>query len=158
MVRVLSRSPEETIRAGHRLGRLLGAGRTVLLHGELGSGKTTFVKGVARALGIRERDIASASFTIVAEYDSDPPLYHIDLYRLESESDLESAGVYEYIGGRGIAVVEWAEKAGAGCADGAVTVRINFLSATEREIIIEGIDEKDWFHLPERPARAGGNP
>ena len=68
---------------GFRLGNLLRPHSVVCLYGELGAGKTTFVKGIAQALGISDRDITSASFTIIAEYDSEIPLYHIDLYRLE---------------------------------------------------------------------------
>jgi tRNA threonylcarbamoyladenosine biosynthesis protein TsaE len=139
-VRVLTRGPEETKLEGFRLGRLLRAGQTVCLYGALGSGKTTFIKGLARALGIDERDIMSASFTIIAEHEAEIPLYHIDLYRVADDADLETTGVYDYIGGRGIAVVEWAEKIDL---EDAVRVRINFVSEDTREIIIEGVDEED---------------
>jgi tRNA threonylcarbamoyladenosine biosynthesis protein TsaE len=144
-VRLLSNSPEETVEAGSRLGRILKAGSTVCLFGSLGSGKTTFVKGIGRALGIPERDIMSASFTIVAEHDTDPPFYHIDLYRIKDDADLESTGVYDFIGGDGIAVVEWAEKLEP--SEGSILVSINFLQDESREIIIEGIDEKDWNNM-----------
>jgi tRNA threonylcarbamoyladenosine biosynthesis protein TsaE len=148
-VRLLTRGPEETRLAGFNLGKMLKAGQTVCLYGTLGSGKTTFIKGIARALGIDERDITSASFTIVSEHEAAIPLYHIDLYRVHGDADMETTGVYEYIGGRGIAVVEWAEKIRI---DEALRVRINFVSEDTREIIIEGIDEKDWNHLQDRPA------
>jgi len=144
-VRVLSSSPEETAGAGYRLGKLLRAGHTVCLYGSLGAGKTTFVKGMGRALGVPERDIMSASFTIVAEHGTDPPFYHIDLYRIKDEADLESAGIYDFIGGDGIAVVEWAEKIDA--PEGCIRVSLNFLQNGSREIIIEGIDEKDWNNM-----------
>lgn len=153
-MKVLSQGPEDTVRAGHRLGKLLGPGQTVCLYGDLGSGKTTFVKGVAKALGISPRDIASASFTIVAEYDSSPPLYHIDLYRLDTRADLDSAGIYEYIGGDGVAVVEWAERAEAGALEDAIKVHIKMLSGKRRDIIIEGVDEKDWDNMQKGKARA----
>jgi len=138
-VRLLSNSPEETVEAGFRLGRLLGPGSTVCLYGTLGAGKTTFVKGIGRAFGVPERDIMSASFTIVAEHDTDPPLYHIDLYRIKDDIDLESTGVYDFIGGDGVAVVEWADK--MDIPEGYVRVTINLLKDESREIIIEGIDE-----------------
>jgi tRNA threonylcarbamoyladenosine biosynthesis protein TsaE len=109
----------------------------VLLYGDLGAGKTTFVKGMASALGLSERDIISASFTIIAEYESEPPLYHIDLYRLEHEDDLEAVGLYEYLGTDGIAVVEWAERLPEEAREGAITVRINFRGENEREIVVE---------------------
>lgn len=141
-MRLLSDSPEETAEAGHRLGRILKAGSTVCLYGRLGAGKTTFVKGIGRALGVPERDITSASFTIVAEYETRPPFYHIDLYRLDSHEDVESAGVYDFIGGEGISVVEWAEKLEA--PEGCIKVTLNILQNDSREIIIEGIDEGLW--------------
>jgi tRNA threonylcarbamoyladenosine biosynthesis protein TsaE len=144
-VRLLSNSPEDTAEAGLRLGRLLKAGSTVCLYGRLGAGKTTFAKGIGRALGVPERDITSASFTIVAEHESQPPFYHIDLYRLDSGEDVENAGVYDFIGGEGIAVVEWAEKLEA--PEGCVKVTLDILQNDSREIIIEGIDEEDWNNM-----------
>jgi tRNA threonylcarbamoyladenosine biosynthesis protein TsaE len=150
-VRVLAKGPEETVKAGQRLGRALRAGQTVCLFGDLGAGKTTFIKGIAEALGISRREITSASFVIVAEHGSSPPLYHIDLYRLRDEADLEAAGVLDFIGGEGIAVVEWAEKMDLSGVD-AVKVTINFVSGDEREIIIEGIGDEDWNNPEERAA------
>ncbi len=140
--RIIARSPDETREAGRKLAQGLAPGAVVLLYGDLGAGKTTFVKGMASALGLNEREIISASFTIIAEYESTPPLYHIDLYRLESEDDLEAVGLYEYLGTDGIAVVEWAERLPEDLATDAITVRINFLGEGEREIIYE---------LPNRP-------
>ena len=135
-MKVRTKGAEETISLGTRLGRTLGAGSTVCLLGELGAGKTTFVKGIAEALGIARKDITSASFVIVAEHDSEPPLYHIDLYRLHDEQDLNTAGVYDYIGGDGIAVIEWAEKIDLE-GETVTMVHINYVSEDEREIIIE---------------------
>jgi tRNA threonylcarbamoyladenosine biosynthesis protein TsaE len=144
-VRVLSNSPGQTIEAGMKLGKMLHAGSTVCLFGSLGAGKTTFVKGIGRALGVPERDIMSASFTIVAEHETDPPFYHIDLYRIKDEADLESTGVYDFIGSDGIAVIEWAEK--IDIPEGHISVTINLLQDESREIIIEGIDEKSWNNM-----------
>jgi len=73
-MKILSNSPDETKDIGFRLGRLLKAGDIVGLYGDLGAGKTTMVKGIAKAVGIDEREIVSASFTIIAEYETDPPL------------------------------------------------------------------------------------
>lgn len=116
----------------------------------MGSGKTVFAKGVARAFGIPEREITSASFTIVAEHEGTRegkavPFCHIDLYRLESPYEAEAVGVEEYLGGEGVAVVEWAERLGEPPVD-AVRVTISVVSKGAREIIIEGVDEKDWHH------------
>jgi tRNA threonylcarbamoyladenosine biosynthesis protein TsaE len=150
VVVVRTRAPEETAAAGRKLGASLEAGDTVCLFGELGAGKTVFVKGIAQALGISEREITSASFTIVAEHDSAPPLYHIDLYRLESAADLDSAGVYDYIGGDGVAVIEWAERAEPEAVLDAIKVNINILGEAEREIVIDGLDDKSEKMVKER--------
>ena len=83
---IITSSAEETERLGHSLGALLkkkGVAATVCLYGDLGAGKTTFVKGFALAFGIPAREVGSASFVIVAEYETAPPFYHIDLYRLD---------------------------------------------------------------------------
>lgn len=146
-MRLLSSGQEETLRYGFRLGSVLKRGDTVCLFGELGSGKTVFVKGIASALGIAERDITSASFTIIAEYkgslhNTPVPFYHIDLYRISEARQIDSVGVDEYIGKDGIAVIEWAERLGN--IGGAVSVRLNILDKDKREIIVEGIDDKDW--------------
>lgn len=149
-MRLLSKGPGETFRYGLKLGRLLHAGDIVCLFGDLGSGKTTLVKGIASALSLPERDITSASFTIIAAYKGmlqhgPVPFYHIDLYRIKDARDLDSIGIEEYIGGDGIAVIEWAERMGT--MEDSITVRLNILDDEKREIVLEGIDEKDWDNL-----------
>ncbi|MBI5188944.1 MAG: tRNA (adenosine(37)-N6)-threonylcarbamoyltransferase complex ATPase subunit type 1 TsaE [Nitrospirae bacterium] len=146
-MRLLSKGPEETKDIGFRLGRFLKGGDVVALYGELGSGKTTMVKGIANALGIEEREIVSASFTMIVEYSTTPPLFHIDLYRIEKDAELDEIGLQNYIGGEGISVIEWAEKAGRELPEDAIWVELKSVSETMREIIIEGIDEKDWDNL-----------
>lgn len=125
-------------------------GDTVCLFGELGAGKTTFVKGIASALGIPERSITSASFTIIAEYtgtlDKRPvPFYHIDLYRIGDAGDLDSTGVEEYIGKDGISVIEWAERLRE--REECIAVTFAIVGEGKREIVIEGTDEADWDNL-----------
>lgn len=93
---------------------------------------------MASALGIDEADVTSASFTIIVEYASTPPLYHIDLYRLGAGADMEATGIYEAMGGDGIAVIEWAEHLQPEDAEGCLKVWINLVTETAREIIIEG--------------------
>ena len=140
-LRIITNSPSETEELGFKLGRLLKAkGKGMaLLYGDLGAGKTVFVKGVASALGIAERDIGSASFVIAAEYETSPPFYHIDLYRVEREGDMDNLGIWEYIGSGGIAVIEWAERLSE-IPENAVKVKINYIDENSREIIIEGVE------------------
>jgi tRNA threonylcarbamoyladenosine biosynthesis protein TsaE len=106
-----SKSLEETQALGAALGRGLGRGDVVLLFGELGAGKTAFVQGLARGLGVPpERRVASPTFTLVNEHTGRCPLYHIDLYRIEGVDELEEIGMREYLEGGGVTVIEWAER------------------------------------------------
>ncbi|MEW6585394.1 MAG: tRNA (adenosine(37)-N6)-threonylcarbamoyltransferase complex ATPase subunit type 1 TsaE, partial [Nitrospirota bacterium] len=102
--------------------------------------------GIARALGIDERDIVSASFTIIAEYNADPHFVHIDLYRVNSEEEIQDMGIQDVIGGRNISVVEWAEKASRWLPDDVIKITLKVLDENEREITVEGLDEKDRNH------------
>ena len=148
-VRIVSESPEETEQAGYKLGSLLKSSeriKTVMLYGDLGSGKTTLIKVIASAFGIAGRDLCSASFVMVAEYETSPPFYHIDLYRLESPEVVNAAGVWEYINTGGVAVIEWAERL-SGEPDHAIKVHIKYLSENQRELIIDGIDEAYRNHM-----------
>lgn len=106
---VVSRSPEETEAAGEALGRALGPGDVVGLCGELGAGKTCFVRGVARALGVERRPL-SPTFALVGEYRGVRPVYHVDAYRTESLAEVAALGLEEYFDGAGVTLVEWADK------------------------------------------------
>lgn len=137
---LISKSEEETRALGRRIGKKLKAGDIVCLYGELGSGKTTMVKGIASAFGIRERDITSPSFIMISEHGSETmPLYHIDLYRTEPVQ-VRELGLQEYLYAKGVSVVEWAEKMGDETPDTCISVRICRRENDTREIEIEGIE------------------
>jgi tRNA threonylcarbamoyladenosine biosynthesis protein TsaE len=137
-MKLQSNSDAETREIGHRLGEQLKPGDVVCLYGELGAGKTTMVKGIASALGINERDITSASFTVIAEYNVRVPFYHIDLYRL-STNEVPELGLREYLGADGIAVIEWAERAEDEIPEHSVRVFLHHIEDDAREIEIKGI-------------------
>jgi tRNA threonylcarbamoyladenosine biosynthesis protein TsaE len=108
---VQSQSTSETIRIGKQIGSQLHPGDVVALVGELGTGKTHFIKGLASGAGVkRSRYITSPSFTLIHEYHGKIPFYHIDLFRLKTEKEAEGLGLEEYIQGGGITAVEWADK------------------------------------------------
>jgi len=138
----VSNDPDETEQAGYELGKRLKAGDVVALYGDLGTGKTTMVKGIARAFGIAGRDVTSASFTIIAEHDTVPAFFHIDLYRVEKEEDIDATGIWDCLGRDSVAVIEWAEKLGASAA-GFIRVRLKDIGDNRREIYIEGLNEED---------------
>ncbi|MEW6068601.1 MAG: tRNA (adenosine(37)-N6)-threonylcarbamoyltransferase complex ATPase subunit type 1 TsaE [Nitrospirota bacterium] len=146
-MKYISRRPEETMEIGFRLGGLLKEGDIVAVYGDLGAGKTTMVKGIASALDIDEREIASASFTVIAEYDTIPPFRHIDLYRIEKGAELDELGLWDVIGDDSISVIEWAEKVEEFLPEDIIKVRIKSFGENLREIVIEGIDEKNWDNL-----------
>lgn len=102
-------SVQETIDAGISLGRLLKKGDVVCLSGDLGTGKTAFTSGIASALGVGGY-ITSPTFTIVNEYRAEVPLYHFDAYRLADPEEMLEIGFEEYIDGKGVVVIEWAER------------------------------------------------
>ena len=107
-----SHSAAETIERARWFGKQLKAGTVIALVGDLGSGKTTFVKGLALGLGVRDaREVKSPTFVILHVYEGSCPLYHFDLYRLDSESDLETIGADEFLGDpQTVSVVEWADR------------------------------------------------
>lgn len=138
-MKYLMTNPEKTFELGYKLGKKLTSGNVVALIGELGSGKTLFTKGIAKALGIKEYNyVNSPSFVIVKEYKSKKiPLYHFDLYRLQSIHDLETVGYEEYFYSKGISVVEWANKAPDALPEKYITVKFKHLGKNKREISIE---------------------
>lgn len=125
--RIEAATPEDTFAAGEALARELGAGDVVGLVGELGAGKTVFIQGLARGLGVPpEVPVTSPTFTLVNEYRGGRlPLFHVDLYRLEREDELEDVGLDElYRRGDGVVAVEWFDRFPAAAPVAAVTVTI----------------------------------
>jgi tRNA threonylcarbamoyladenosine biosynthesis protein TsaE len=107
--RLTSASADETARFGEELGRTLEAGAVVALIGELGAGKTCFIQGVARGLGVTTR-ATSPTFVLVNEYRGRVPVHHVDAYRTASLTELIDLGLLELLGGDGVTLVEWADK------------------------------------------------
>ncbi len=139
-LKTITYSSSETEDLGFKIGdslKKIDERACILIYGDLGAGKTTFIKGVASAFGISPRDIGSASFVIIAEYNTFPPFYHIDLYRIENERDIELLGIWEYLES-GVSVVEWAERLKE-IPEPSIKVRIRYIDENTREITIEGV-------------------
>ena len=119
----LSHSPEETERIGEMLGRQLHSGTVLALRGGLGMGKTVFTRGLARGLGCTGR-VTSPTFTIVNEYDGTTPLFHFDMYRLDSEDNLFDIGWDDYLARGGVCAVEWSERIDSALPPDTLTVSI----------------------------------
>lgn len=138
MLDFVSHSAAQTHRLGIRMGRLLRAGDVLLLCGEFGAGKTVFVQGVAEGLGVRG-PVVSPSFALVGEYRADEehggvPFYHLDLYRVEGPQQALELGWEDYLYGRGICVVEWADRIGEVLPEEHLWIGLSFLSETKRVV------------------------
>ena len=140
MMNYCTRSEEDTLRFAGRLSEMLSAGDSVLLHGDLGAGKSVFARGVARALGVTGA-MPSPTFTLLIPYQGRVKLYHFDLYRLNDPDEFFAAGLEEFIGGDGVALIEWPEMAEID-PEPALHVTINRASCGDenmREIKIEAV-------------------
>lgn len=132
----VTNSAAETRALGEQLARRLQPGDTVILEGELGAGKSELARGIARGLGVTET-VTSPSFTILNVYESGRcPLYHFDWYRLESEEELYELGMDEYLGGDGVAVVEWAERCPDAVPENRIRIRLEVTGEETRRIEI----------------------
>ena len=105
----ITKSPEETIELGIKIGNKLKKGDVIAMQGTLAAGKTTITKGIAQALGITDT-ITSPTFCLISEYYGKMPLYHMDVYRLDGEEDFVNLGTDDMIYGDGISIIEWSEK------------------------------------------------
>ena len=132
----VTNSAAETRALGERLALGLQPGDTVILEGELGAGKSELARGIAKGLGVTET-VTSPSFTILNVYESGRcPLYHFDWYRLESEEELYELGMDEYLGGDGIAVVEWAERCPDAVPEDCIRIRLEATGEETRRITV----------------------
>jgi tRNA threonylcarbamoyladenosine biosynthesis protein TsaE len=130
----ITKSEQETFAVAEKLARTLQPGAFVLLHGDLGAGKTAFVRGLASGLGIDPREISSPTFVLVQHYRGPVALTHVDLYRLDSAAAVDDLGLEELALG-GVMAVEWAERLPRPI-DGSVTVRIHDEGGDTRRIEI----------------------
>ena len=146
---MVTQSAEETIQAGRELAARLAAPVVVMLHGELGAGKTTFCKGVISRLGAaREEDVTSPTFTLVHEFRGACPdsngaarmrkVYHVDLYRVTNVHDLETLGLDDILSESAIILVEWPERLTLRTDWPIVHVRLEFLEGDKRRIELTG--------------------
>lgn len=138
-----SASPEQTRALGEAVGRFANAGDVIALIGELGAGKTLFVGGLARGLGVDEATcISSPTFTLVHRYQGRIPLYHIDLYRIETPEAMAGLGLDEYLRGEGVTAIEWAEHGWAYLPDELLTFRFQYTGSDTRTIEIVAVGDR----------------
>jgi len=136
-----SSSSRETKAWGRRLALTLQGGELIGFSGELGVGKTCFIKGLARGLNLREEDILSPTFTMIQEHRGRVQLYHIDLYRLE-EAGLDDLGLREYLFSSGVAAVEWFDRLREVDELSCLSIRISYAGANLRKIEVTARDDR----------------
>jgi len=162
--RRIARRASETRRLGERLGRVARAGDVIALLGTLGAGKTCFTQGLALGLGVPpDERVASPTFTIVSEHAGRVPLYHIDLYRLGDEGELAEIGLEGYLGGDGVAAVEWMDRfprlAPADHLEVRLALDADARSSTRRVLTARATGPRSssllaaWLPAPRAPAR-----
>ncbi|MBM6618643.1 tRNA (adenosine(37)-N6)-threonylcarbamoyltransferase complex ATPase subunit type 1 TsaE [Bacillus suaedaesalsae] len=135
----ITNSEEETRELAYKIGELAKPGDVLLLEGDLGAGKTTFTKGLAKGLGIT-RNVNSPTFTIIKEYQGRLPLYHMDVYRMDDS--FEDLGFDEYFNGEGVSVVEWAHLIQDQLPTEYGLITIKRVDDTKRTITLDAIGER----------------
>lgn len=134
-LRIISRTPEQTLALAEAVGRRLRPGDVLALTGVLGSGKTLFVKGLAKGLDVPpDVLVTSPTYTLINEYPGRLPLGHADLYRLETEVDFDDIGLYDLLEGEGVAAVEWADRLRSDALEDHLAVQFAATGPQTREI------------------------
>lgn len=131
-----SNSVKETIEFGRKFAEELKAGDVVCLEGDLGAGKTHFVKGIASGLGIDQEKVNSPTFTLINEYFGEIPIFHFDCYRLKTIQEALEIGIEEYLYGEGVSVIEWPSKIKELIPEYAIQIEIKHEGTSERSILI----------------------
>ena len=149
MLTCVTHSPEETAHLAGTIGKIIREGTVICLDGELGVGKTLFVRALARTLGV-ESDVTSPTFNLMNLYEAACPIVHFDLYRITSEEELEDIGFYEYAEAtEGIVLIEWAEKFPDAMPADHLSVRIEALNDEERQFTFVAKGKKSRALLEE---------
>lgn len=135
-MRLESNSEANTINLGKEFASKLSVGDVVCLEGDLGTGKTHFIKGIAEGLGIDASKVSSPTFNIVNEYTGEIPLYHFDCYRIEREEEMQEIGFDDYLFGDGISVIEWPSKISGLIPENAIKINMEHAGKSKRIIFI----------------------
>ncbi len=153
MMQITTRSPEQTSALGEIMGRLVKPGTVIAMTGELGSGKTAFVRGLARGLEVpAEYSVTSPTYTLIHEYPGRCPLFHIDLYRLENNADFEDIGLYDIFREDAVIVMEWADRLYRGNLKDYLAIYLEILDDDIRSITLDpkGHSEENLLHEVEK--------
>jgi tRNA threonylcarbamoyladenosine biosynthesis protein TsaE len=148
---IASASPEQTEAIAACLGHVAAPGDVIALTGELGAGKTAFVRGLAAGLGVGPDEVASPTFMMAAEYHGRLTLFHLDLYRL-APAEADFGALREYAYGQGVTAIEWFDRLPPGALDASLTVRIDY-AQPGRRLTFEGRGERALRLVQALPGR-----
>jgi tRNA threonylcarbamoyladenosine biosynthesis protein TsaE len=142
-IQIISNSEAQTFEIARHIGEKAKGGDLFALSGELGSGKTCFTKGLGSGLGVSDKyQITSPTFTLINEYPARCKLFHFDVYRLSSYSELEDLGYDEYISCDGIVVIEWAEKIAKIIPEFSIFINFEYVNENSRRMTIRGLKSR----------------
>lgn len=145
MKKIHSNSTEETEAIGEKLAGALQGNEVIALYGGMGMGKTAFVRGLARGLGV-SAEVSSPTFALVHEYRGRIPLYHFDMYRVGGWDDLYSTGFFDYLDSGAVLVIEWSENIESALPDGVIRITLEKGNGEqERTLTIEGMEANETF-------------
>ena len=135
-------SVEETMALGARVATMVGPGTVLALYGDLGSGKTHFVKGIAEGLGIAPAEVRSPTFTILSVYDEgERPLYHVDAYRVQNPDEFVELGFEDYVHAEGITCIEWADRIPDLLPPDTIHLRFHHVAPSKRRVTLGAPDD-----------------
>lgn len=137
-----TRSPDETVELGKKIGGRLRGGDVIAFQGGLGAGKTTMTRGIAVGMGLKD-NVSSPTFALVNEYPGPVSLIHFDMYRISGALDLESTGFFDYLSDDAVIAVEWSENIAKELPEGCIVIEISPAEGDAREITVIGDDRFD---------------
>lgn len=144
----LLRSRLDTERLGMAIGNELRGGEIITLTGELGAGKTCFVRGLAKGMGLSTEEVTSPTFTIIQEYENQPPIAHVDLYRLEGSIAIDEIGLSAYFDTEHVVVIEWADRLSqAQLPDDRLALHMTFGSRYSRHVMLQAFGTRSQVLL-----------
>jgi len=141
-MKIITNSVDETLRLGVNLGKKLSRGDIVCFYGDLGSGKTTFIKGIAKELKVNPNHVNSPTFVLLNIYEGKMPIYHFDLYRIDDSSQMQSIGYDEFIDADGISLIEWSEKLEGYIPREYLKIQISHKGESKRMIQVDAVGKK----------------
>lgn len=135
MIKIQSNNPDQTIEIAKEFSKRVKTGDVICLRGDLGAGKTQFVRGFVQGFGFTGNEVTSPTFTVINEYSGDTSIYHFDCYRIKHYSEAVEMGAEEYFYGDGITIIEWPDKISELLPNDSLHITIQVVSENKREFI-----------------------